>query len=214
MRWQSFKNLFLYWCDWNSICQCIFWRSSLEFPMELFLGLFWALFLSFSQSYVLLSIGQHRKSGDWQCQWSFIELFIERPSNLEAQAQTWSSYKHHNTVEDTWKLAHVRIHVERVIGLVRNKYKMLQDTVPLDFFGSRHGSTPTIDKIVTVCCALTNMCKSVVPFDWLDWNSFGYVCMYFIYWWLCAILLCPSTNSILRFIWIHLCIVYCFLQHF
>ncbi|XP_062571986.1 uncharacterized protein LOC134233943 [Saccostrea cucullata] len=27
------------------------------------------------------------------------ELFIERPSNLEARAQTWSSYKHHNTVK-------------------------------------------------------------------------------------------------------------------
>ena len=34
-------------------------------------------------------------------------------------------------VEPTRKLAHVRIHVERVIGLVPNKYKMLQDTVPL-----------------------------------------------------------------------------------
>ena len=26
------------------------------------------------------------------------EIFIERPSSLEARAQTWSSYKHHNTV--------------------------------------------------------------------------------------------------------------------
>lgn len=173
------------------------------------------------------------------------ELFIERPSNLQARAQTWSSYKHHNTVkfligispqgvisfiskgyggratdryitndcglldkiefgdivladrgfdiaetlaqfgselripaftkgrsqlspldvEKTRKLAHVRIHVERVIGLVRNKFKMLQDTVPLDYLMSANGSIPTIDKIVTICCALANMCKSVVPFD-------------------------------------------------
>ena len=27
------------------------------------------------------------------------EVFIERPSNLLARAQTWSSYKHHNTVK-------------------------------------------------------------------------------------------------------------------
>ena len=27
------------------------------------------------------------------------EVFIERPSNLQARAQTWSSYKHHNTVK-------------------------------------------------------------------------------------------------------------------
>ena len=26
------------------------------------------------------------------------EIFIERPSGLEARAKTWSSYKHHNTV--------------------------------------------------------------------------------------------------------------------
>ena len=27
------------------------------------------------------------------------EVFIERPSNLFARAQTWSNYKHHNTVK-------------------------------------------------------------------------------------------------------------------
>ena len=27
------------------------------------------------------------------------EIFIERPSNLEGRASTWSSYKHHNTVK-------------------------------------------------------------------------------------------------------------------
>ncbi|XP_069114764.1 uncharacterized protein [Argopecten irradians] len=173
------------------------------------------------------------------------EIFTDRPSNLMARAQTWSSYKHHNTVkyligiapqgsisflskgyggrvsdkfvtndcglldklgygdivladrgfdiadsvaqvsaevkipastkgksqlaaldvEQTRKIAHVRIHVERVIGLVRNKYKILQDTLPLDYFHSHDNSTTTIDKIVTVCCALTNLCKSVVPFN-------------------------------------------------
>ena len=27
------------------------------------------------------------------------EVFFERPTNLEARAATWSSYKHHNTVK-------------------------------------------------------------------------------------------------------------------
>lgn len=27
------------------------------------------------------------------------EVFIERPSNLKARAETWSSYKHHNTIK-------------------------------------------------------------------------------------------------------------------
>ena len=173
------------------------------------------------------------------------ELFIERPSNLMARAQTWSSYKHHNTVkyligiapqgaitfisngyggrasdkfitndcglldrikhgdivladrgfdiaesiaqaggelkipaftrgktqlsasdvQQTRKIAHVRIHVKRVIGLIRNKYKFLQDVIPLNYLQSQDDSVPTIDKIVTVCCALVNMCKSVVPFN-------------------------------------------------
>lgn len=27
------------------------------------------------------------------------EIFIDRPTNLKARAETWSSYKHHNTVK-------------------------------------------------------------------------------------------------------------------
>lgn len=67
-------------------------------------------------------------------------------------------------IEMTRKIAHNRIHVERVIGLVRNKFTILQGTLPVDYLLS-DGNVPTVDKIVSVCCALTNMCKSVVPFD-------------------------------------------------
>ena len=174
------------------------------------------------------------------------EVFIERPSNIRARAETWSSYKHHNTVkfligitpqgvicflsrswggrssdkhitensgfldlilpgdliladrgfdiqdsigsvcaevkipaftkgksqlspidvETTRRLANVRIHVERVIGLVRQKYTILSSTLPIDMLLTRHPEdTPTIDKIAHVCCALANMCESVVVFD-------------------------------------------------
>ncbi|CAL9699712.1 unnamed protein product [Knipowitschia caucasica] len=173
------------------------------------------------------------------------EIFIERPSNYLARAETWSNYKHHNTVkylmgitpqgavsflskgwggrasdkhvtenccllskllpgdivladrgfdikesvglhcaevkipsftrgkqqlspleiEATRNTAHSRIHVERVIGLVRNKYTILQHTIPIDYLHCPAGCVPTLDKIVTVCCALSNLCGSVVPFD-------------------------------------------------
>ena len=70
-------------------------------------------------------------------------------------------------VENNQKIASVRIHVERVIGNVRRKYSMLQSTLPIDYLITEDGdkTIAMIDKIVTVCCALTNMCDSVVPFS-------------------------------------------------
>ena len=68
-------------------------------------------------------------------------------------------------VETTRNIAHVRIHVERVIGLVRNKYTILQDTLPIDFLQSSDDQDPLVDKMVSVCCSLVNLCESVVSFD-------------------------------------------------
>lgn len=164
------------------------------------------------------------------------EIFIEKPTNLLARAQTFSSYKHHNTikvligitpqgsisyvseawggrtsdkfltencgilsnlvpgdmvmadrgftihesvafkraklvipaftkgkdqlhpvdVETTRGIARVRIHVERVIGLLRGKYTILQGTLPTDFLMSNpHGSLeeriPAIDRAIKDC---------------------------------------------------------------
>lgn len=174
------------------------------------------------------------------------EIFIDRPSNLKARAQTYSSYKHHNTVkyligitpqgsvsfisegwggrvsdkhltensgllnnllpgdtvladrgfdikdsvglycatvtlpaftkgkkqlsgievEQTRRIANIRIHVERVIGNLRQKYSFLSNTQPIDYLLSKPGeSVTTLDKVVTVCCSLTNLCNSVVPLD-------------------------------------------------
>ena len=141
------------------------------------------------------------------------EVFMERPTNLKARAQTWSNYKHHNTVkfligispqgaisyrlkgwggrvsdvnltencgllerllpgdliladrgfniqesaglycaevklppftkvknqlskaevDNSRQLSHVRIHVERVIGVVRQKFSILESTLPINF---------------------------------------------------------------------------------
>ena len=174
------------------------------------------------------------------------EVFIDRPSNLLARAQTFSNYKHHNTVkvligitpqgtassvseawggrtsdrfltencgflknlvpgdlvladrgftvnEEVWlrqaelnipaftkgknqldpvdvektrKIANVRIHVERVIGVLRQKYTILQSTLPTDFLTcNKENQIPLIDRIVRVCSALVNLCLPIVPFD-------------------------------------------------
>ncbi|WAR11745.1 hypothetical protein MAR_025925 [Mya arenaria] len=173
------------------------------------------------------------------------EVFMERPSNLKARAETWSNYKHSHTakyligiapqgvisfisngyggrasdktitensgildklvpgdliladrgfdiqesvgtmcaqvyipaftkgkaqlgaldVEKTRRIANSRIHVERVIGLVRQKYQILSSKVPHDYLQTDEDKTLALDKIVHVCCALTNMCNSVVPFN-------------------------------------------------
>ena len=68
-------------------------------------------------------------------------------------------------VEQTRRIANVRIHVERVIGFIRQKYTFLSGTLPIDFITPRDDGVPLIDKIVVVCCALSNICDSVIPFD-------------------------------------------------
>ena len=68
-------------------------------------------------------------------------------------------------VHDTRNIANVRIHVERVIGNVRKKYSILRSILPLDFLIKRGDTKPIIYYIATVCCALTNLCDSVVPAD-------------------------------------------------
>ena len=173
------------------------------------------------------------------------EIFVDRASNPLARAQTYSSYKHHNTVkyligitpqgsvsfisdgwggrvsdkhlteecglleklnpgdviladrgfdiqesvglfcarikipaftkgkkqlsgievEQTRRIANVRIHVERVIGNIRKKYGILSATQPIDFVVSKGMDKTTLDKVVTVSCALINICDSVVPFE-------------------------------------------------
>lgn len=66
-------------------------------------------------------------------------------------------------VEEIRKLAHVRAHIERVIGHVRSKYSILNDTIRLGSVVPCEGEDVTLlDKIVAVSCALTNLCPSVV----------------------------------------------------
>lgn len=68
-------------------------------------------------------------------------------------------------VESTRKLANVRIHVERVIGAVRQRYKILSATTPLptEYTRSKRGGPIFLDSIVRVCCSLHNVCDIIVP---------------------------------------------------
>ena len=68
-------------------------------------------------------------------------------------------------IEKTRKIANVRIHVERVIGQLKQKYTYLDRVMPVDNLIAPEGDIPTLDKEVTICCGLINLCKSVVPFD-------------------------------------------------
>lgn len=53
-------------------------------------------------------------------------------------------------VEDTRTIANVRIHVECVLVLVRQKYSILKGTLPIDY----NYTIIYVDKIVRVCCSL------------------------------------------------------------
>ncbi|KAL1279245.1 hypothetical protein QQF64_025918 [Cirrhinus molitorella] len=70
-------------------------------------------------------------------------------------------------VEQTREIANVRIHVERVIGLVRRKYQILQSrAMPIEHMAKKPGeSMSLIDKIGVICCALSNLSESVVPLE-------------------------------------------------
>ena len=69
-------------------------------------------------------------------------------------------------VDVSRQLSRVRIHVERVIGGVRQKYTIFQSTLPVNFIMcSKNQDISVIDKVVTICCALCNCCKSVVSFE-------------------------------------------------
>lgn len=64
------------------------------------------------------------------------------------------------------ELSLVRIHVERLIGLVKLKYTILRSVIPISLLTKQNSDHyTTIDKIVSVCCALTNLCPAVVNQD-------------------------------------------------
>ena len=74
----------------------------------------------------------------------------------------WKSQLSQQEVECSQKLAKVQIHAGRVIGQMKNKFTILQSIIPVSLVKCTDKTVSTIDKIVTVCAALTNLSKSVI----------------------------------------------------
>ena len=69
-------------------------------------------------------------------------------------------------IENTRMIANVRIHVERVIGNLRKKYSLLDQTLSIDFLiTEKDKEVLTLERLVHTAFALINMCPSVVPMD-------------------------------------------------
>lgn len=69
-------------------------------------------------------------------------------------------------VERTRGIANVHIHVERVIGVLRRKYTILDGTQTTDFLINNPKSPmPLPDQILKISAALVNMCPPIIPFD-------------------------------------------------
>ena len=67
-------------------------------------------------------------------------------------------------VEMSKKLSQVRIHVERIIGLLKNKYTILRGKLPITILKHKNDFEEcNIDRILVVCASLVNLCKSTVP---------------------------------------------------
>ena len=71
-------------------------------------------------------------------------------------------------VEQSRVKSNIRIHIERVIGILKNRFHILDGPMPIRFIQTLKDEAQgdcnisVIDKIVNVCSALVNMEKSVI----------------------------------------------------
>ena len=69
------------------------------------------------------------------------------------------------SVDETREIAAVRIHVERVIGLLRNKFTILQGILPIKMIMKTDDGTCKLTHTLTICSALCNLPSSVIPVE-------------------------------------------------
>ena len=76
-----------------------------------------------------------------------------------AECGTQKGKKQLEKLDIDWsrELSTVRIHVERVIGVLKQKYTILQSILPITLIPDYKDSKSTIDKIVQVCCVCVNL---------------------------------------------------------
>lgn len=74
---------------------------------------------------------------------------------------------HPTEVEQSRDYSRVRIHVERVICVLREKFNMCSDTARMSAISKQNDlfDNDLYDKIIFVCSCLVNICPSVVPND-------------------------------------------------
>lgn len=73
------------------------------------------------------------------------------------------SQLHPLEIEETRHIAHVRIHVERIIGMIKNKFRIFKGPLPISMLKLRNNEVCILDEIVTVCSALINILPPIVP---------------------------------------------------
>lgn len=62
-------------------------------------------------------------------------------------------------IEKTRNIATVRIHVERMIGLLKKKFHIFQQIIPVSMLSNKGA----LDQMIVVCSAILNMCPSQIP---------------------------------------------------
>ena len=68
-------------------------------------------------------------------------------------------------MDETRKIAAVRIHAERLIGLLRNKFTILQGIFSIKMIMETDEWTCKLTHILTIFSAFCNLCSSVTPLE-------------------------------------------------
>ena len=66
-------------------------------------------------------------------------------------------------IQESRDLTVIRIHVERLIGVIKQKYSLLEGALPINFIKADGSEVSVADKLMTIFCALVNLCEPVVP---------------------------------------------------
>ena len=72
--------------------------------------------------------------------------FVKGKQQLEKMNFDWSR-----------ELSRVQIHVERVIGVLKQVYTILQSVLPITLLSDSEGTLSTVDKVVKACCAYSSL---------------------------------------------------------
>ncbi|KAG7511425.1 THAP domain-containing 11 [Solea senegalensis] len=75
-------------------------------------------------------------------------------------------------LENTECLESLRTHIEKVFGVLQQKYPILQSTMPIGLTDvDQENDVTYLDKVVKVCCALTNVSESLVHLPEQNYGS-------------------------------------------